>query len=368
MSRKGFDAAAALDPDSSTDPETSDAGAESSTADGNEPTLLDAIQDAVSSEPDSSSGADGEEGDDLPDDLEGDEPEGDDDGEDAGDDGEAGDQDTDSSALTEEQKLEQFFEDMRAEGKNLQKIARFQEIYSENKDLKTQVEAFQGELEEYRQATSHLDMIAQAAERAGRPAEEMANLLALPILFEQDPAKALERLQAIGRDWAAAAGDLLPPDLQEKVDDGRMSEEDARELSRARAGEKRATQRSEYDAQQRAEEAKRTQIKESGDALNAYQQSLQKNDPDYTSTAAKWHRDRLLQKVRAEGLPQTKEAAVKMAEAAWAEVKGELAELKPQPKPKTPISGRRSNRAPAAEPGSMLEAISNAVGGATTED
>lgn len=355
---KRFDAAEALNLDSSPElDETSDAIAESSTVEGEETgSLLDAVKDAVQS-------------DSPADDLDGEEPEEDSEPEETEDEPDEGEPEeesenegeSDQKPQTEEELLAQLESDMRAEGKNLQKIARFREVLGENKSLKA-------ELEESSELRRQLDDIAQAADRSGRSAQEVADIFSLPLLFSQDPAKALAKLQEINQSWSQAVGAVVPSDLQEAVDDGRITEEYAQQLAQERSKTARLEQQYEYDRQQSAAERQQTQIQGAKDALNTYQATLVESDPDYTPATQKWHQDRLVALVRQNGVPQDADAAVKLAQQAWDEVKENIQSLKPKAKAKRTITGRRSNNAPASEPKSMLEAVSSAVGGVTEDD
>jgi hypothetical protein len=353
---KAFDAADALGLDSSTSVDESDYSgdvADSPPAeDVKQPTLLDVVRDAVA--PESSTGEDSEED---QDDLDSDEAE-----EETGDGDQAEEEDQeDDQPRSEEDAVAQLIEELREEGRSLQKIERFREVLSENKQLKSEVD----ELQTIR---SQLSEITVAAQKSGLEDQLVADLWATPLLFAQDPVAAVQKLREATERLAEMVGDKLPSELQTKVDDGYLTEEDARELSRARAEAARLRQMQEYESAEREKQSRESQLRSLGDAVNTYQQSLVQNDPDYTAVARKWHRDRFAQMYEASGRPQDMRQVVSLAEQSWKEIKSDLTAMIPKPKPKSPIAGRRANNAPPAAPASMFDAISQAVGGASSED
>lgn len=69
----------------------------------------------------------------------------------------------------------------------------------------------------------------------GLGSEEAADALAIAGLMKTNPAEAWKRLQPVMRNLLAAAGEILPPELDQMVRQGAMTPEAALEVSRARA-------------------------------------------------------------------------------------------------------------------------------------
>lgn len=347
-----FDAADALGADSSPDPEiSSDVTADSSPAeDGNSPSLFDVVRDAVAPESSAGEGSEVEEDDDQ-----------DADAEDA-EDGDTAEAEKDVEPESEEKAVERLISELKEEGRSLQKVERFREVLTENKQLK-------GEVGELRTMREQLDQITQAAQRSGLQDQTVADLWATPIMFMQDPVAAVRKLREITDQLALMAGDKLPEELQAKVNDGYLSEEDAKAIATARAeAQRERTLREQTEAEQ-ARNAQAARQAEGTRALTAFEQSLIQSDPDYTTAARKWHRDRFTQAYLAAGRPTDAKEIVSIAEKTWKEVKSDLSEFAPKQRtPRPPIPGRRASNAPPAQPATMFEAIAQAVGGATSED
>lgn len=72
-------------------------------------------------------------------------------------------------------------------------------------------------------------------DKNGLGAEEAADALSIAGLMKTNPAEAWKRLQPVMRNLLAAAGEILPPELENMVQQGAMTPEAALEVSRARA-------------------------------------------------------------------------------------------------------------------------------------
>lgn len=177
-----------------------------------------------------------------------------------------------------------------------------------------------------------------------------------------EPQKALEKLTPIVRKLLEAAGmGNLPDDLRQKVETGAITEADARELARARAGEKLASTRLQStQAEREAEERQR----QTSDLVNlgistadAWTQEKQANDPDWNLKS-----DRIQElvelHVRRSGWPQTREAMRKVFDDALTKTTTELKKFNPRPRPqKDPAVGSTSSQN-APVPKTFKEAVS----------
>lgn len=156
-----------------------------------------------------------------------------------------------------------------------------------------------------------------------------------------------------------ALGQELPTDLQKRVDDGYLSDEDARELVKAKAARERATEEATRE-RQAAETLRQSQsiadkAKSIGEATGRRETELRGQDPDYA------HLEPVIGKIM-EGwltrgaLPQSPEDAVKMVNEAYELAKSTAPA--PQAKP-TPPSPTATRTAPSqrAEPETARDAI-----------
>jgi hypothetical protein len=159
-------------------------------------------------------------------------------------------------------------------------------------------------------------------------------------------------------------GKVLPPDLQQKVNQGYVSREVARELAQRRA-QIQVTQHQanmDQERQQREQAAQRQRAIQfnAGVIRNAviqWEDATKANDPDYGLKADVVRRtaQALIQQY---GPPKSPEQAVEYVKAAYAEANTVAQRFRP-PKPATsrvPSSVHQSATTPRAEPSSLMEA------------
>lgn len=148
---------------------------------------------------------------------------------------------------------------------------RWKELQQENKNLKPQAEQFQ-KIETF-MGTNNLTPT------------EVAQGFKIMALIKNDPARALEELNGYAYQLQTQLGYVLPKDLQDQVDDGRMTEEAARELSVTRQREQRtsetleAERKSNQAAQQEAQlNTLRANI---STTITQWESDQKKRNPDY---------------------------------------------------------------------------------------
>jgi hypothetical protein len=238
----------------------------------------------------------------------------------------------------------------------LNKIERFREVLTENRQLK-------GANERYKALDTTLTDIGNDARRMGLSNDELAQLFAWPRLLAKDPTGAVEQLQAFAANWQERIGQSLPADLKAKVDDGVMDEPTAKEVAQLRASNQLAQVRTEADTEDRERATFERTQNEIRTSVNAYQAELKANDPDYTPEKHAMTVDALTAIVATRGVPQTVADARAMAKAAYDTVTKRLSAFKPQPRAlASPATGRRINRPAESQPKTMTEAVLQALG------
>lgn len=159
----------------------------------------------------------------------------------------------------------------------------------------------------------------------------------------------------------AAVGAVLPQDLQRRVDEGALSQEDADELSRTRAAAahaQRIVQQSEVQRTADANAARATSVRE---AMTQWEAGVSARDPDYARK-----RDMVTitanAMVHQRGQPPDPGTAVAWANEALAEVNRFFSSARP---PAQPTPARPSSVAPATkarpEPRNLREAVEMAM-------
>lgn len=267
-----------------------------------------------------------------------------------------GDKKPDTKDDTSDDALLAALEQLKAGDVPLNKIERFREVLSENRQLK-------GANEKFRQLDATFTDIGNDARRMGLSEEDLAQLFVWPRLLAKDPKAAVEQLQAFTATWQEKVGQRMPADLRQKVDDGLMDEATAQEVSQLRATSSLEKTRTQADAAEREQESITRRQTEVRDSVNKYQAELKASDPDYTPEKHEMVVDALTALVTKQGVPQTVAEARVMAKSAYDTVSKRLEAFKPPPRAvASPSIGRRLNKPAESQPKSMREAIEQALG------
>lgn len=183
----------------------------------------------------------------------------------------------------------------------------WQRSVTERRNLREKVRSLETENTELKGKTANLDEVTASHALVGRMRgfmeanhlgdDEMDRGFAIMAAMKNNPVQALEMLRPYYEGLLQATGNVLPPELQAKVDQGLVDEETARELSRAKAGQtlasstaERERQRREADEQARQAESVRTTVQTEAAKVEA---SWQANDPDYPRKSA-----RIMEKIK----------------------------------------------------------------------
>lgn len=160
-------------------------------------------------------------------------------------------------------------------------------------------------------------------------------------------------------------GNHLPDDLRQKVEDGYVDEEIAKELAKTRARERNLEalrtqdlQKSEAERQAEAEQTARIEV---AHAIQSWEDGIKAKDPDYATKKAKLVETQVRALIQQNGtMPKNAEEARALAETAYGAVNEQLKALLPRPRPVTPSPAGLSARVSTA-PKSLGEAIRTAI-------
>jgi hypothetical protein len=263
--------------------------------------------------------------------------------------------DSNKAEKTEEDDLSE--DEFKALGEKVQR--RIRGFTSKLKAKDEQLAALEPKAKEY-------DKITTAIRNTGMSNQEVGELLTVGTLMKSGDARgAIERIKPIYEALLKAAGEELPPELQEKVRLGYMTEEDAKALSRASADAQSSKQRLERSEQEKqaAEEKKEREevVQKTLTAIETWEAAQAKADPD-------WHQKRqevselvdlaITKKQRELNQPwfPSAEEAVAMSKEALKTVEKRYSRFKQNPKEQHQVQGDASARSKAA-PKSMLDVV-----------
>ena len=150
-------------------------------------------------------------------------------------------------------------------------------------------------------------------------AEETADGFIVMAALKNDPHKAWELLKPVVQSLLIATGEVLPPELQAKVDAGEYTAEAAAELARANAKLKTVEQRGSFEQQRRAQQTEQAQKQALYDTATGWVSDRKAKDPSFAA------KEPLLRKevaylIQTEGKPDTPEGVRDQLERAYKEV------------------------------------------------
>lgn len=237
----------------------------------------------------------------------------------------------------------------KAEGKEVR--ATLRELYQHQDALQQQVE----------KSKPALEVVQEMFQSVGNSEQGFNNMRTLIKNFEADPANAVPMLEVLIQDAKKRAG-LVVSDtqlaseeqkLQEKLNDGLITEEEAEqrrqellEVQQARLSKSQAEQREQAERQRREQAARKAAETELEQIEARWVSEKQKSDPDYTAleslhgafiqkNAIKFHNDN-------GRLPNTTEA-ISLLEKSYKEAKAEALKFKPAPKERKVVKSNQGS-------------------------
>ncbi|SFT25551.1 hypothetical protein [Methylobacterium sp. yr668] len=239
------------------------------------------------------------------------------------------------------------------------KHPRFRQLLSERN-------ANKGDAEKYRQVDTFI-------RDNGMTAQEAADLLTVGAMAKTNPAKAWELARPWVENLLKACGEVLSPDLQQAVQEGRMTQEAAYEVSRSRASVAAMEASRGFEERRRQEQSQTEHARSITTAAEDWETDRRARDPNYDTKLELIHREiawrhhngdvpKTPQEVKAQldDAYKAVNAALKPPATPPAAAPGRQAPPRTATKPVTGGSVAGGNAKPA--PRSMLEVVQQAAG------
>jgi hypothetical protein len=214
------------------------------------------------------------------------------------------------------------------------------------------------EQQEWRAAHQELQQFNEALTQRGLTGDDLRlGVDVMTAIKSGDPAKALAMLKPLVESLETAAGEVLPPFLQQAVDEGQIVPELAQQLAKQLAGGQTAEQRLQAQEQQRAQaETQRFQSQMLGTA-DSWEKQKAASDPEFSARL-----DLVKEVVQARvgsNPPTTAADLLKMLNDADAFVRGKFPKVPRPATPAAPSPTRTGVTSP--RPKSALEAVNLAL-------
>lgn len=241
---------------------------------------------------------------------------------------------------------------------------RIRELVEAKNTARTEVESFQKEIGDLKPKAEQLDQITGFMREHDITPEHLNNTLGITAMINRgEYDKVVPVLESLLDQVRKASGDVLPPDLQQQVDLGYITEAHAKELNKAKIANKRSEAtaqqeraRGETERQQREVNTLVTTVATAADAWNAEQVA---SDPDWNQK-----RDLVTEKAELElrrlgpqGYPRTDKDARALLDKVKKSVEAEIGRFRPAPKAIDNVTGRPVSPRSAAQPASYLDAV-----------
>src|SRR5882672_1803592 len=200
---------------------------------------------------------------------------------------------------------------------------RWKKLTADYQTASKQVEELRAPAEQYGKITAYMDQF-------GITADDMVVAYDLIARMKTDPLSALERLEPIYRELQKRAGHTLPDDLAEKVDQGFMDEQSARELAQARVRARLSDEAASRASKTTEATVASTAVERNRGAAATWESSIIARDPDFERKRP-MVQDAARAILAQEGQPRTPEAAVSVLDRAYKRVNDVLAGYAPRP-------------------------------------
>lgn len=234
---------------------------------------------------------------------------------------------------------------------------RFRELVKEKNTYKAQVAEYESDAKQYREIQGFM-------QANGLTAEEVANSLDMMAKLKNgDPTKAYEVLQERLGMLEEIIGKKLPPELEEKIDQGYIDRETAQELFQKQKEAERLAANAQSQIDRMSQNDQQAKVAEIANAVSMWEQATKSSDPDF-ELKAELVKDRVRAHVASHGVPKTAEEALKVSKDAYDSVTQTLLKVRGDRAPmRTPVGGK-TNGSAAPEPKSLLDVVRQASAGA----
>ena len=213
---------------------------------------------------------------------------------------------------------------------------------------------------QYRETAEEFNRITDFMRDNSLSPEDAAEGFRVMALMKANPAEAYKELQSKMQQLADASGINIPKDLRQRVEDGYIDEDSAKELSRARAELNREKQLRESEYNQRLQMQTNQTIDRITEDVTDWEAEIKEKDPDYDLKSEEID-DRVRAMVAERGRPSNSEQAIQFAQEAYEAVSERHKRRSPQPRAMKAAKSGKLSGSPEAKPQSLREAIELAI-------
>lgn len=240
---------------------------------------------------------------------------------------------------------------------------RFKELREERNSARKRVEELAPAAEQYQKIQGFMDQEGLSADDTAQGFTLMALATKAQSGSREHAEEFLKQIEPLRNQLLELTGQRVADPLRERVESGALPEEDARRQTQLEAQNRALHSQRERDAQERQSQQIQSEQNRAKGAVAEWETGIRSRDPDFERKQTLVI-DKMGSIVLKEGRPANAEAAVKLAQRAYAEVNVALGAFVPKPVPVIPAP--QATRAPASPlplPRNLLEVAQRALQG-----
>ena len=233
------------------------------------------------------------------------------------------------------------------------KHPRFRSLVAEKNELKETTAKLQNDSDQYAKITDFI-------EKNNLTAKDSVEGFKIMAAIRNDPELAYKMLGHHLGNMSKITGRRLPTDIQNKVDDGFLDEDAARELSQTRAKLARVQNQRKVDHARSQKQQSNYQSDMLTSALQTWGETTLAKDVDFSLKQPEFN-DRVVALVNERGQPETQADVLGLVEDAYATVNERFKARQPQPTQLRTATGGKLSGTPVVEPVSLRDAITQSL-------
>jgi hypothetical protein len=228
---------------------------------------------------------------------------------------------------------------------------KINKLLKQRRELRSELDAAKPMVE----IGSQMDQFARQNDLSG---DDVANVLKMAAMIRRgDYGAFYQAVAPFVRTAQEYLGIALPKDLRDRVQQGHMTEDAAREFARQRMDTQRLEITRSEDQRRAAQTTLQLTQDQVGRSVTAFEERLAANDPDYKAKQASVRRTAQALLFERGGTIRTVDEAIQITRDAYAEVNAAIRKQRPAPQPTARLpNGNGQSRSARPEPTSLMEA------------
>lgn len=236
------------------------------------------------------------------------------------------------------------------------KHPRFRELVKEKNTYKAQMAEYESDAKQYRDIQGFMQANGLSADEVAQSLDMLAKMKS------GDPQQAYEILRERMEQLELITGKRLPPELEDKVDQGYIDRQTAQELFQQQMEAERRATTAQSQLERMSQNDQRAHVQAIANTVSAWEQATRSTDPDF-ELKAELVKDRVRAHVSVYGMPKTAEEALKVSKDSYQSVTQTLLKARGDRTPMRTAVGGKTNGSAAPEPKNLLDVIRQASAG-----